>query len=290
MNIHNITVIGVGLIGASFAKGIKDLNIKCHITGVDSDESSLQKAIELNVLDDYSMDIQKAVENADLILVSVPLGAMESIFTAIEPHIKQNTIITDVGSSKASVIQSAEKVFGRLPNGFVPGHPIAGKEKSGVSAAASDLFESHKVILTPTNMTSKKALDTVKALWESLGACVIEMSPEYHDDVFAATSHLPHLLAYGLVNLLNEHEELGNVFQYTAGGFRDFTRIASSDATMWKDICLNNQTAIVKWLKNYQQEIDLLIQLIESRESDQLYQLFKEAKTARDTHIVKKTD
>ncbi len=289
MKIDNVTIIGVGLIGGSFAKGIKDSGKVKKITGYGSREGNLKKAVELGVIDDYTLDAKTAVEDADLVLLSVPLGSMESVLSSIKPFLPEHTLLTDVGSSKMSVIKAVNKVFGELPSTFVAGHPIAGKEQSGVTAASADLFVDHRVLLTPTEQTDTQATATVKQLWETLGACVTEMAPDYHDEVLAATSHLPHMLAYALVGLLNEHEELGNVFQYTAGGFRDFTRIASSDATMWRDICLNNDQAIVKWLKNYQAEIDYLIKLVENKQADDLYQLFDQAKTARDTHIVKET-
>jgi len=232
------------------------------------------------------MHLPTAGAQADLSLLAVPLGAMTSVLTSIQPHLSAHTIITDAGSSKKSVLQSAEQVFGKVPANFVAGHPIAGKESSGVEAADGDLYVKHRVILTPTEGTDSQALQRVKQLWQGLGACVSEMTPEYHDEVLAATSHLPHLLAFNLVDLLNEHEELGNVFQYTAGGFRDFTRIASSDATMWRDIAVNNSEAIAKWLRKYQQGLDEMIQLVEAKKGDQLFELFAAAKEARDLHIV----
>lgn len=291
MNIKKITVVGVGLIGGSFAKGLKakESGVHYEITGYDPSIESLEKAVELNVIDCYETTLSQAVKDADLILLAVPLGAMAQVLKDIEPYIKPSTIITDVGSAKMSVINAVKEVFGEVLPNFVAGHPIAGKEKSGVEAACVDLFIDHRVVLAPTKETSVDALSEVRKLWESLGACITEMAPDFHDEVFAATSHLPHLLAFSLVDLLNEHEELGNVFQYTAGGFRDFTRIASSDATMWRDISMNNASAIVKWLRNYQAEIDNLVGLIENKESDALFNLFHNAKTARDTHIVKDT-
>lgn len=285
MRLNKMTIIGVGLIGGSFAKGIKKADLCDQITGFGLDEKELQKAVELNIIDNYCLDLASAVHEADLILLSVPLGAMQSVLSDIKPFITENTIITDVGSAKTSVLEAVKTVFGEIPTRFIAGHPIAGKEKSGVEAACYALFEAHKVILTPSAETDKQALKQVQHLWQALGADVSEMTPEFHDEVFAATSHLPHLLAFGLVNLLNEHEELGNVFQYTAGGFRDFTRIASSDATMWRDISISNSQAIVKWLKNYQHELDYLIDLVEKHESDQIYDFFSQAKKARDTHI-----
>lgn len=285
MKLNQITVIGVGLIGGSFAKGARQAGLAKEVVGYGRHESELQTAVELGVIDRYSLEIKDAVSNSDLIMLSVPLGAMQPVLSELKPYLKEGAIITDVGSSKVSVIEAVRAVFGKLPPEFVAGHPIAGKEKSGVAAACGDLFRQHRVILTPTEETSDQALETVKNLWQALGANVVSMKPDYHDEVLAATSHLPHLLAFSLVELLNEHPELGNVFQYTAGGFRDFTRIASSDPVMWRDIAINNAPAIGKWLKHYQNALGGLIEMVENRDSDGLYQLFHDAKQARDQHI-----
>lgn len=283
--LNKITIIGVGLIGGSFAKGLKQAGLVKTVMGFGQNESNLQKAIELGVIDEYSTDIQTAVAGSDLIMLAVPLGVMETMLEEMRPYLKQGVIITDGGSAKSSVINSAIKVFGHLPDFFVPGHPIAGKEKSGVTAADPTLYINHRVILTPAEHTNADAVKIVTQLWQALGANVEVMSAEQHDDIFAATSHLPHLLAFSLVDMLDEHPELGNVFPYTAGGFRDFTRIASSDATMWRDIALTNSAAIVKWLKNYQQSIAALTELVEAKEGEQLFKLFENAKSARDRHI-----
>ena len=285
--INKMTVIGVGLIGGSFAKGLKDLGLVNTVSGFGSNPANLQKALELGVIDEFSIDMQEAVADSDLVMLSVPLGVMQSVLEQMKPFLKPGAIITDAGSAKTSVINAVQTVFGELPKHFVPGHPIAGKEKSGVEAADPELYIDHRVILTPTETSSSEAVETVNQLWSALGANVEIMSAAQHDDVFAATSHLPHLLAYALVDMLDEHEELGNVFPYTAGGFRDFTRIASSDATMWRDISMTNSEAIVKWLKSYQQSLVQLTEMVENQDSDQLYKLFADAKKARDRHIAK---
>lgn len=283
--LNKITIIGVGLIGGSFAKGLKQAGLVKQVTGFGQNRANLQTAIELGVIDDYTTDMKTAVTHSDLIMLAVPLGVMESVLAELKPFIKPGVIITDAGSAKSSVIASVEKVFGQLPGFFVPGHPIAGKEKSGVTAADPALYVNHRVILTPTENTDADALQVVTKLWQTLGANVESMSSAQHDDIFAATSHLPHLLAFSLVDMLDENSELGNVFPYTAGGFRDFTRIASSDATMWRDIALTNSTAIVKWLKNYQASIASLTEMIETEQGEQLFKLFEDAKSARDRHI-----
>jgi prephenate dehydrogenase len=203
-------------------------------------------------------------------------------------NLPEQCVITDGGSAKSYVIEAALTAFGQLPTRLVPAHPIAGKELSGVEAAEADLYVDHRVIITPTENTDTTARVLVQQLWERIGAHVEMMSPAFHDEVFAATSHLPHLLAYLLVDMLHEHPELGNVFKYTAGGFRDFTRIASSDPTMWRDIALYNHAAIAKWLKHYRAELDKMIDAVEHQDQHELFELFANAKAARDEHIVRK--
>ena len=286
--LNKVAIIGVGLIGGSFALSIKKAGLVEHIVGVGRNQQNLQKAVELNVIDSFTDDMQVALKDCDLVFLAVPLGAMQPTFERIKPFLNPNTIITDGGSAKSSVILAAQDVFGTLPTHFVPGHPIAGKEQSGVEAADADLYIDHRVILTPTSKTIQAATQVVTELWQRVGANVEIMKPQQHDEIFAATSHLPHLLAFALVDLLNEHEELGDVFQYTAGGFRDFTRIASSDAEMWRDIAVYNSEAIAKWLANYGQTIQTLQTLVENQDRDALFELFKSAKQARDKHIVKK--
>jgi len=284
--LNKITVIGVGLIGGSFAKGLKQAGLVGEVVGFGRNTKNLDKAIELGVIDSYTNDMKTAVADSDLVFLAVPLGAMQSSMELMKPYISEKTIVTDGGSAKSGVILSAQEVFGALPKNFVPGHPIAGKEKSGVTAADEKLYVDHRVILTPTQSTNSSALQIVQNLWGALGANVEIMNAQQHDEIFAATSHLPHLLAFSLVDMLNEHEELGDVFKYTAGGFRDFTRIASSDAEMWRDISVYNSDAIAKWLKNYGEAVAELTKLVEAKDKESLYQLFHDAKKARDEHIV----
>ncbi|BCN93349.1 hypothetical protein THMIRHAM_11340 [Thiomicrorhabdus immobilis] len=286
--LNKVTIIGVGLIGGSFAKGIKQAGLVEEVIGFGHNDANLQLAVELGVIDSFTTDMAEAVDGSDLVFLAVPLGAMKTVLAEMKPYLSSKTIITDGGSAKSSVILSAQEVFGELPENFVPGHPIAGKEKSGVAAADEALYVNHRVILTPTEKTALSALAVVKQLWLALGANVEVMNAQQHDEIFAATSHLPHLLAFALVDMLNEHEELGDVFKYTAGGFRDFTRIASSDAVMWRDIVMYNSTAIAKWLKYYGQAITELTELVENKDAQALYTLFDEAKKARDKHIVQK--
>ncbi|MGE4502019.1 MAG: prephenate dehydrogenase [Thiomicrospira sp.] len=288
MKLQRLTIIGVGLIGGSFALKLKQLGLVSEVVGFGHREENLQKALRLGVIDRYETDLAKAVAGAGLVVLSVPIGVIGQLYAQMQPYLAGDAIVTDVGSAKSSVINDVTQALGFCPSLFVPGHPIAGREKSGVEAVEADLYINHRVILTPTEQTDKRAVEKVQALWSAVGAKVSVMSAAFHDEVFAATSHLPHMLAFALVDMLNEHDELGNVFQYTAGGFRDFTRIASSDATMWRDIAVHNAEAIAKWLKEYQAELTRLTQLIENRDAETLFRLFSEAKAARDKHIINK--
>ncbi|AEG31588.1 prephenate dehydrogenase [Thiomicrospira cyclica] len=284
--LQRLTVIGVGLIGSSFALKLKQLGLVDEVVGCGRNRVNLIRAIELGVIDRAESDPTLAVADADLVLLAVPLGSIAPIYRRIQPYLSRNAIVTDVGSAKASVISEIAGLLGECPANFVPGHPIAGRERSGVEAADSELYQQHRVILTPLTHTNTEAITRVSQLWQAVGAQVSMMTASYHDEVFAATSHLPHLLAFALVDMLNEHPELGNVFQYTAGGFRDFTRIASSDAAMWRDIAIQNHSAILKWLEAYQAELDKLAELLNKQDATELHQLFTAAKTARDAHIV----
>lgn len=288
MRISRLCVIGVGLIGGSFALKLKQLGLVDEVVGYGHRVENLEKAVKLGVIDRFETDVTQAVKGADLVMLAVPLAVMGDLFAQIYPHLDEHTVVTDAGSAKASVISDITAKLGHCPTYFVPGHPIAGREKSGVEAVDASLYIDHRVILTPNETTDKKALELVEFLWTAVGAKVCLMAAPFHDEVFAATSHLPHMLAFALVDMLNEHAELGNVFQYTAGGFRDFTRIASSDATMWRDIALHNSTALVKWLKEYQTALESLTRLVENQDGEALYHLFDQAKLARDQHIVNK--
>lgn len=281
-----VSIIGVGLIGGSIARSLKKNNLCGKITGYSRREQELQKAVELGVIDDYRLSMREAAKEADLIIISVPLGLFEKVFTEIKDVISENTLITDAGSAKSSVINTAAKVFGELPKGFVPGHPIAGNEKSGVSASFDSLFENRCTIITPTEYSSSQAVSDVTQLWEGIGASVVSMSAEHHDLVLAATSHLPHVLAFSLVDTLSQMHEHSEIFRFAAGGFRDFTRIASSDPVMWRDICLHNKTAILAVLKNFESQLKRVEQAITEQNSETIEKLFSRAKKARDEHVI----
>lgn len=280
--VKRLCVIGVGLIGGSLARALRETGCVEHIIGCGRNRSQLQRAQALGVIDDYDTDPAKAVRNADVVVVAVPLGAMEECFAAMKSSISDTTIITDVGSAKQHVLDAARNVFGKLPSHFVPGHPIAGTEKSGVDASFAQLFSQRRVILTPHAECDANAVQMVQQMWQQCGAQVLKMDAKHHDEVLAATSHLPHMLAYALVDTLARMQDRQEIFAYAAGGFRDFTRIASSDPQMWHDICFANRDALGQMLATYIADLQRLQQAIEQRDSEYLKTTFTRAKTARD--------
>ncbi len=284
--IKKLCVIGTGLIGGSFSLALKEAGACEKIIGAGRSEETLQKALQLNIIDSYETDISAAVKDADLVFVSVPLGAMADVFEKIAAGLKQagneKAVITDAGSSKQQVLQLAEKIFTFNPGRFVAGHPIAGTENSGPDAAFAELYKDRRVILTPTENTDSDAIKLVSELWQITGAEVETMDAEHHDKVLAATSHLPHLIAFGLVHCLENIEDIEDVFRFAAGGFRDVTRIASSDPTMWRDICLNNQQPILDMMKRYKDELDMLYNALDAGDGEKLMEVFQHAKQTRD--------
>ena len=284
--INNLCVIGTGLIGGSFCLALKQVGACKNITGAGRSEETLQKAQQLKIIDAYETDIMKAVKDADVIFVSVPLGATQTVFEKIEAGLKQagnqHAVITDAGSSKVRVQQMANNVFGVNARRFVAGHPIAGTENSGPDAAFPELYKNRRVILTPTDNTDEDAIKLVTTLWQKTGASVETMDAEHHDKVLAATSHLPHVLAFGLVHCLENMDDVEDIFRFAAGGFRDFTRIASSDPVMWRDICLNNQEPILEMMQRYREELDMLYNALESADGEKLIEVFQHAKNTRD--------
>lgn len=286
-SIRQLTIFGVGLIGGSLAKALRKLGYCERIVGCSRNEAHLKRAVELGVIDTYYLDPADAVKNADMILLAVPLGAMEAILGKIKGHLRADAIITDAGSSKASVVDAVESVFTGGYARFVAGHPIAGREQSGVEAAIDDLYIGRCTILTPLSSTDPSALQAVTKMWQAAGAKVEIMDVEQHDKVLAATSHLPHLLAYNLVDTLAKSAESEDIFRYAAGGFKDFTRIASSDPVMWRDICMANRDAVLEMIANYQQSLDHLATLIANGDAESIATIFQDAKKARDIFVKK---
>jgi len=233
-----VTIIGTGLIGGSLAKALRKSGFASTIVGADRDETTLEMAVELGVIDRYSNDLAEAGAGADVIVLSVPVRQTGAVLTELLPGLSVDSVITDVGSSKAHVVSAAQGALGERIGQFVPGHPIAGREKSGVAAAETDLFRDHRVILTPLESTRQDAIDLVTQMWDSVGAETSCLSVQQHDLVLAATSHLPHVLAYATVDTLAGTEYVEEIFEFAAGGFRDFSRIASSDPVMWRGLGL----------------------------------------------------
>jgi prephenate dehydrogenase len=279
--LKKIVIFGVGLIGGSVALALKKAGSTAQITGVGRSTESLQTALHLGVIDAASTNLAQAVSDADLILIATPVAQTPVILSAIKPHLGTDTIITDAGSTKSDVLSYASDVLAERASQFVGGHPIAGAEKSGVTAANADLFRSKNVILTPTTKNSAEAISRVKTLWQLCGANVSEMTAETHDSVFAAVSHLPHLLAFALVDDIASRPNAEQLFSFAASGFRDFTRIAGSHPEMWRDISLANKTALLAELTAYQAELVQLKKLLEAEDGAGLQALFERASTAR---------
>ncbi|WP_325435675.1 bifunctional prephenate dehydrogenase/3-phosphoshikimate 1-carboxyvinyltransferase [Pseudomonas nitroreducens] len=277
-----LVVVGLGLIGGSFAKGIREKGLFEEVVGVDRDPQTRRLAVELGVVDRCEESLAAGCREADVIQLAVPILAMEKVLGELATLDIGNAILTDVGSAKGNVVRAAKAVFGGMPARFVPGHPIAGSEQSGVEAANAKLFRRHKVILTPLDNADPDAIQCVESLWRELGADVEQMAVEHHDEVLAATSHLPHLLAFTLVDSLAKRSENLEIFRYAAGGFRDFTRIAGSDPVMWHDIFLANREAVLRILDVFRDDLDDLREAVDHGDGQQLMGVFTRARVARE--------
>lgn len=287
--IDHLCVIGVGLIGGSFARAIRQAGLVKRITGCGRNIDNLQTAMKLGIIDDFSVQIKEATKEADVIFIATPVRSTQAIFSQLREAVARGAIITDAGSTKLSVIHAAQAEFTKIPENFVPGHPIAGTENSGAAASFATLYQDHRVILTPRKETAAKALQQVTQLWQATGADVVLMDAEHHDMVLAATSHLPHLLAFSLVNTLTTLDEKQEIFENAAGGFKDFTRIASSDPSMWQDICLANKEALLTHLDHFSSDLQQLRVALEKGDSDYLYNVFSRAKQSRDDLVSEKS-
>ncbi len=285
MLIKRLSIIGVGLIGGSLARALRAAGEVGEIVGCGRGRANLEEAVKLGVIDSYTHNVSEAVEGADMIFMAVPLGAMRDTFVAMQGHLLDGAIITDGGSSKGSVVEDCRAVFGKDLPEFVPGHPIAGTENSGVESSFAELYQNRRVILTPTENTSSNAVQRVTAMWEECGGDVTIMSVEHHDEVLAATSHLPHMLAFALVDSLARMKENDEIFRYAAGGFRDFTRIASSSPVMWRDICIANRYALSAIMKGYIGDMNELAETIAQGDGERLLEIFERAKESRDKYV-----
>jgi prephenate dehydrogenase len=277
-----LAVIGVGLIGGSFALALKAARQVSHVVGAGRSEANLRLARERGAIDSVAPDARTAARDADVVLVAVPVAQFAQVFADISPHLSAQAIVTDAGSTKRDAIAAARKALGAKVGLFVPGHPIAGAEKSGAAAASAELFRNRRVVLTPLKENAPGALDKVERLWKACGANVSRMDAEEHDTVLAAVSHLPHVLAYALVHEVAQRRNAEQLFSFAAGGFRDFTRIASSHPEMWRDICVANRDRLVLEIERYEEKLRAVKALVQAGDGAALERLFGEAREARD--------
>ncbi len=282
MLVNKIAIIGVGLIGGSLARALKNVKAVKTVAGYGRDENNLKKAVKLGVIDTYSLNIKEVVNDADIVVLATPLFTADLLFSTMSDALKETAIVTDVGSAKGAIVKSARDNLGDLFTRFIPGHPIAGKEESGVEASLAELFDAHRVILTPVAETNDEALKLITEMWQLTGAEVVNLEVEHHDAILAATSHLPHMLAYALVDCLSGMQERDAIFEFAAGGFADFTRIASSHPRMWHDICFSNREQLLKVMDQFDQHLNKIREAIEHDDSDALLDIFDRAKTSRD--------
>ena len=290
-HIQRLAILGVGLIGGSLARALRRAGVCETIVGFGRNEENLRKAQALGVIDAYATQPAAAVRDADMIVLATPLSTTGRLLREISAAISPAATLTDVGSAKDSVVKAASASLSvdQLRR-FVPGHPIAGTEQSGVQASFAGLFEQHLTILTPLPQQDAVHLRRVTRMWEAAGARVVEMAIEHHDQILAATSHMPHMLAYALVDCLAGMQSRDEIFQYAAGGFSDFTRIASSNPSMWADICMANRENLIDVLELFDRHIRVIKQAIAAGDSDALLAIFARAKTARDEFIRNKVE
>lgn len=283
--LKKVTIFGVGLIGGSFALALKKAGAVRQVIGVGRSSASLVRAKELGIIDDVGASMDEAVSGADLILIAAPVAQTQPILAAIEPHLKPGTIVTDAGSTKTDVVAAARQTLGGKIAQFVPGHPIAGREQNGPEAALADLYIGKKVVLTPLQENIERDVSIVAHAWQQCGAIIHRLSAQEHDRVFAAVSHLPHLLAYALVDDIAKKPHADLLFQYAASGFRDFTRIAGSSPEMWRDISLANQQALLGELDGYMAQLVELRGLLAAGNGSGLEAVYGNAQRARQNWI-----
>ena len=282
--VKRVTILGLGLIGGSWALALKRAGVVSEIIAWGRDQARLDQAVASGVVDRATTDMGTAVAGADVIVIATPLGTMSNVFAQLVPVLPANAVITDVGSAKTRVIDLAKIRLGKNFLNFVPGHPVAGAEHSGFEAARADLFEKRRVVLTPVSDTNDKALRLVAALWQQCGAEVIYMDARKHDDVLALTSHVPHVIAYLLVDLLLQQGG-EDARQFAAGGFYDITRIASSSPEMWRDIFNDNKDSVIALLDKYGEALGRFRQALAEGDNDYLMQVMQRAKSTRDSLV-----
>ncbi len=276
-----IIIFGAGLIGGSFALALKKAGAVAEVVGFGRSQATLQQAQELGIIDRIGQDATAEVADADLILLATPVGQMAELMAQIAPHLGDHTLVTDGGSTKSDVVAAARANMGDRIAQFIPAHPIAGAEKSGAAAALADLYVGKKVVLTPLPENSAASVACVRLAWELCGANIYQLTPAEHDEVFAAVSHLPHLLSFALVHDLAQRDNRDLLLSFAASGFRDFTRIAASSPEMWRDICLANREALSRELQSYIAELTRLSAALEQGDAAQLEQTFRTARELR---------
>jgi prephenate dehydrogenase len=278
---RKVVIFGVGLIGGSFALALRRANAVGEIVGFGRSAATLKQARQFGLIDRIGDDVAREVRDADLILLATPVAQMAEIFARIAPHLGANTLITDGGSTKADVVEAARQQLGAKIAQFIPAHPVAGAELSGPAAALAELYQGKKVVLTPLPENLPADIARVRAAWEACGAQVSELTPERHDEVFAAVSHLPHLLAFTLVHDLAQRDDRELLLSFAASGFRDFTRIAASSPEMWRDISLANRDALLGEIEQYAAELYKLHQALQQRDAAKLEEIFSLAQKVR---------
>ncbi|MDP2762653.1 MAG: prephenate dehydrogenase/arogenate dehydrogenase family protein [Sideroxyarcus sp.] len=276
-----VVIFGVGLIGGSFALALRKAVVVTEVVGFGRSRATLEQAKQLGIIDRIGTDAAREVLDADLVLLATPVAQMADIFLRIAPHLGATTLVTDGGSTKGDVVAAARANLGGKISQFVPAHPIAGAEKSGAAVAQADLYQGKKVVLTPLPENSQDAVARVRKAWEQCGANVSELTPQQHDEVFAAVSHLPHLLSFALVHDLAKRDNREQLLSFAASGFRDFTRIASSSPEMWRDICMANREALMSELLQYAAELYVLHQALQSKDAAKLEEIFSLARKVR---------
>lgn len=280
-----VVILGLGLIGGSLARALRKSGFSKRFVAYGHREPSLRRGIELGVIDDYTLDLDEAIDQADVLVLCAPTLIAADMLRDILPRMagRQSTpVITDVASVKGNLRDAAIEAVGQVPPQLVLAHPIAGSEQSGVDASSAELFVDHRVILTPDESNDPAAVELVRSMWASTGAEVVDMGVAEHDAVLAATSHLPHVLAYALVDALAKSPASEDIFRFAAGGFRDFTRIASSDPAMWRDIAIANKSALLEAIDSFSVQLAHLRQAVSDSDGEELYSTFTRAKTARD--------
>lgn len=280
--IGKLAIIGVGLIGGSLARDLRALGKVEDIVGYGRSLGNLELAVELGVIDRASTNMRDAVADSDMVIIAVPVGSIGSVLEEIASAVREAAVVTDVGSVKQSVIAAARAQLGARFKNFVPGHPIAGTEHSGVAASVEGLYRNRRVLLTPTSDTDEVAIERVRTMWQQVGADVVEMDAADHDRILAASSHLPHMVAFALMDMLVRMDEHREIFQYSAGGLRDTTRIAGSDPAMWRDIVLANRDTLLAVLSQYRDDVGELIGAVERGDAKYLFDTFGRARAARE--------